>query len=131
MGYVRDEIEEAVGPKWAKRAGIVGGILAIYLAVSAIFSIWPFLSAAGVVRKATSAESIIGNYQWFYDQYNAIQAQTANLGALPDGAPERAGMTMVLNSAIAEYNSRSKQITRNLWKASDLPYSLPLVGGSR
>lgn len=131
MGYVRDEIEEAVGPKWAKRAGIVGGILAVYLAVSAIFSIWPFSSAAGVIGKVTSSDSIIGNYQWFYDQYNAIQAQSANVEAMPDTAPEKQGMRMVLNNAIAEYNSRSKQITRNLWKASDLPYSIPLVGGSR
>jgi hypothetical protein len=89
----------------------------------------PFRSARGVMEKTLAPDSIIENYQWFYDQYNAIQAQKANLAALDKTSRERAGLLQVLNSMIGEYNSRSKQITRNLWKAVDLPYQLSLEDG--
>jgi hypothetical protein len=130
MGYFRDEMNEALGPKLGRVAFIGTGVIIVYITVSALFSFWPFSSAVGVVKKVTSAEAIISNYQWFYDQYNAIQAQAANLDALKEDAPEKSGLSMVLNSMIAEYNSRSRQITRNLWKASDLPYEIRL-GGSK
>jgi hypothetical protein len=128
MGYVQDEFEEAVGKKWAKRFGIIGGIIVIYLIISSVFSIWPFSVAKGIATKVINAESIIYNYQWYYDQYNAILAQKANIDSMDKNAPELSGMKMVLNNAIAEYNSKSKQITRNLWKASDLPYQIELGG---
>jgi hypothetical protein len=128
MGELQDAIDETVGPGWRRFLTVVAVLVAIYMASGLVFGLWPFSSAAGVVQKVTSAESIIGNYQWFYDQYNAIKAQEANVAAMPKDAPERAGMLMVLNNATAEYNSRSKQITRNLWKASDLPYQIELGG---
>jgi hypothetical protein len=128
MGYVQNEMEKAVGKKWAKRFGIVGGIIVIYLIVSSVFSIYPFSVAKGVATKVVNAERIIYNYQWYYDQYNAILAQKANIDSMDKNATELSGMKMVLNNAIAEYNSKSKQITRNLWKASDLPYQIELGG---
>lgn len=131
MSELGEELEEFAGKRGR---GIITTILilvAAYIIASLVFSFWPFSSAAGVVQKVTSAESIIGNYQWYYDQKAAIDAQTANIETLTASdpkAPELAGMRMVLNNAIAEYNSRSKQITRNLWKASDLPYQIKLGG---
>lgn len=86
----------------------------------------PFRSARGVAERVLAPEAIIGNYQWYYDQYNQIQAQQANLASLPVDARERPGLLMALNGMIGEYNSRSKQINRNLWKAEDLPYQIPM-----
>lgn len=128
MGYLQDEVKDAVGPRWFKVLTVLAVFIAAWLILGLVFSFWPFSSAAGVVTKVTDPNAIIGNYQWFYDQYNAIQAQKANIAATPQDAPERRGMILVLNNSIAEYNSRSKQITRNLWKAQDLPYQIELGG---
>lgn len=77
------------------------------------------------------ARNRLGSYEWYYDQYNAIEAQRANIEAAPKDAPERSGMVMVLNNAIGEYNSRSKQFTHNQWKAQDLPQHIDLYGGTK
>ncbi len=131
-----DEAWENTTPKELRR-GIVKWtaiILGIFMVlgilgfVTGILSL-PFRSARGVLERTLAPDQIIGNYQWYYDQYNAIQAQKANLATLPTNARERPGLLMVLNSMIGEYNSRSKQINRNLWKASDLPYQLSMEDG--
>ena len=88
-------------------------------------------AARGVSKKTINADSIISNYQWFYDQKGAIDSQKANYDSMPDSAPEKNGIRMVLNGMIGEYNSRSKQINRNMWKASDLPQSIALIGGNK
>lgn len=128
MAEFQNDVEELFGKRWAKVGGIVAVLVAIWLIAGLIFGMWPFSAAAGVATKVANSESIISNYQWYYDQYNAIQAQKANIDAMPVDAPERTGMIMVMNNAIGEYNSRSKQITRNLWKATDLPYQIELGG---
>jgi len=125
MGNFQDALKEDIGPRWSLIVGIILVLLAVYIIAGLFLGLWPFSSAAGVVQKVTSAESIIANYQWFYDQKAAIDAQRINWTNMDITAPERSSMLMILNGAIAEYNSRSKQITRNLWKASDLPYSIP------
>jgi hypothetical protein len=104
----------------------VGFVLAVVLGVSVVL-----FKAVGLVGSVTSNQDIVQNYQWFYDQYNAVQSQKINYESMPDGAQERDGMRMVLNNSISEYNSRSRQITRNLWKANDLPYQIELVGGTK
>lgn len=98
-----------------------------YIMFALVFSFWPFSVAKGVVNKVVNAESIVNNYQWYYDQYNTIRAQQINYESMAPDAYERNGMRMVLNNSISEYNSRSKQITRNLWKPSDIPYQIELV----
>lgn len=114
--------------KWIFAGVGVVLLLSVIGFVTGIISL-PFRSAAGVLERTMAPDAIIGNYQWFYDQYNAIQAQKANLGTLPKDARERPGLLMVLNSMIGEYNSRSNQINRNLWKASDLPYQITMEDG--
>jgi hypothetical protein len=37
---------------------------------------------------------------------------------------ESVGIAMVLESMVQEYNSKSRQMTRNMWKAKDLPYQI-------
>lgn len=128
MGEMQDAIDEAVGKKWRRVITIAAVLAVVYFGLGAVLHTWPFSSAAGVVQKVTSSEAIIANYQWFYDQKSAIDAQRANLNALAKDAPERAGLSMVLNNMASEYNSRSKQVTRNLWKAPDLPYQIELGG---
>ena len=104
--------------------GGVVGFLVVYILVALVFSLWPFSVVSGLATSVVNERSIISNYQWFYYQYNSIKAQAANYSSMPERSIERNGMRMVLNNSIAEYNSRSKQITRNLWKANDLPYQI-------
>lgn len=53
MGYVQDELNEAVGPRIAKGIAIGGSIIVVYILVALFWSIWPFSSAAKVVQKVT------------------------------------------------------------------------------
>jgi hypothetical protein len=124
MGYIKDGLEEAVGKKWTRRFIGFGIVALVYCGVSFFIGIWPFSSAIGVARKATSPTAIIQNYEWFYDQYHAIEAQRRNVAAMPEGSTDRIGTQMVLNNMIAEYDAKSREITRNLWKANDLPYQI-------
>lgn len=69
------------------------------------------------------AKSRIQNYEWFYEQYEAIKS-TATKAKLSEGN-EKASIRMILASQIAEYNARSKQtMTRALWKSDSLPYQI-------
>ena len=107
MGYIQKASKKAVGKRWTKVIAFFAILIAIYTIGSLIFGLWPFSSIRGVIKKTTDPEQIIYNYQWFYDQYNAIQAQSANIKVLPEGSQERMGARMVLNNAIGEYNSRN------------------------
>jgi hypothetical protein len=124
LAYIRGELEEAVGKKWARRFIGFGIAVFVYTAVSFFAGIWPFSSAVGVVKRVTEPAAIIQNYEWFYDQYHAIEAQRRNIAVMPEGSTDRIGTQMVLNNMIAEYNAKSREITRNLWKADDLPYQV-------
>ena len=132
MSEFGNDLDLLVGKKAKGCLVTIGFLMMLYIIISLIFSFWPFSVGAGIAKAVVNEVSIISNYQWFYDQYNAIQSQQANLETLPLEAYERNGIRMVLNNMIGEYNSRSRQITRNLWKAKDLPYSIELKsGGSR
>ena len=75
--------------------------------------------------KVQDVDNRLYNYQWFYDQYQQCKA-TAQNAKLLEG-DEQKGTLMVLNSMIAEYNSKSSQIVNAaLFKADDLPYKLEL-----
>jgi hypothetical protein len=124
LACVKDELESAVGEKWARRLIGFGIAVFIYCVVSFFAGIWPFSSAAGAAKKVSAPTAIIQNYEWFYDQHYAIEAQRRNIAAMPEGSTDRIGTQMVLNNMIAEYNARSREITRNLWKADGLPYQI-------
>lgn len=75
--------------------------------------------------KVQDVDNRLYNYQWFYDQYQQCKA-TAQNAKLLEGDEQR-GTLMVLNSMIAEYNSKSSQIVNAaLFKADDLPYRLDI-----
>lgn len=70
------------------------------------------------------ANKRIAYYEWFYSQYAEVQA-TRNKVKILEGQPEQKSVQLVLESMIAEYNAKSKMtMTRELWKASDLPYQI-------
>jgi hypothetical protein len=124
MGYIRKDLEEAVGKKWTRRFIGFSIIVFGYIVISFFAGIWPFSSAIGVVKRVTEPVAIIQNYEWFYDQYYAIEAQRRNVAVMPEGSTDRIGTQMVLNNMIAEYNAKSREITHNFWKADDLPYQI-------
>lgn len=127
MSEFKKDVEEVYGTSTYKVIKITAILVAIYLVSALVFGLWPLSVGAGLVRRVVNEHSIIQNYEWFYDQYNSIQAQKANYESMSVDAYERNGLRMVLNNNISEYNSKSKQITRNLWKANDLPYQLDFV----
>ena len=116
----REDVEKEIGSSAYRTIKVVAILVAIYIVGALVFGMWPFT----LISKVANSSAIIENYQWFYDQYNSIEAQRANY--LSTEGVERNGMRLVLNNNIAEYNSRSKQITRNLWKAKDLPYEISM-----
>jgi len=125
VSYFKEEFEDAVGIKWTKRIMVAVAVLAVYIAISFFSGIWPFSVASGLAKAVVNEKAIIHNYEWFYDQFSSIVAQEANVAAM-EGTPEQPPMIMVLNNAIAEYNSKSRMaMTRTLWKADDLPYQIP------
>jgi hypothetical protein len=128
LSELRKELDDEVGVRARNISVAIGVLAAIYIIGALVLGIWPFSTARDLVAKTTSAENIIANYQYFYDQKAAIDAQRANVAAAV-GSTEYAGMKMVLNNAIAEYNARSKQINRALWKAKDLPQTIPFEEG--
>jgi hypothetical protein len=127
---VNDELEDTFGRKRLRRMRRWGTFFVVLIVLGSVAGCGLVGAArratVGVVSKTVNADSIIYNYQWFYDQYNAIKAQKANLAVYDPSSMEYKGMKLVLNRNIADYNSRSSQLNRNLWKASDLPYTITL-----
>jgi|SRR6185369_1743512 len=136
MSEFRTELDGAIGKKLGGLAMFGLGAIILYIALALVFSFWPFSVVAGVVSKVTSPNAIITNYEWFYDEYHQIGAYDSNI-SVAERAWEKAseaskdqrfleytGLIMVRNSQAQEYNARSKEITRNLWKAHDIPYQI-------
>ncbi len=123
MGYLQDEVKEAVGKKWYAALSIIAVLVVIYVITALVGGLWPFSSVVGVVQKVTNSTYIIQNYEWFYDMQAQIKA-TRNKAKIAAGKDEESGIKMVLEGMIGEYNARSRMTTRTLWKASDLPYQI-------
>jgi len=104
-----------------------GGTIALVIVLVAAFGFVLNLvcTPVAVVSKVVNADAIISNYEWFYAMKGEIDATHAKyIIAKRAGAEEANGINMVLQSMIAEYNAKSRMITRNLWKAKDLPYQI-------
>lgn len=111
-------------------------LVILYLIVAVIFSVFPFNMAA----KVANTNKIISNYEWFYDSNSQIKAykiqiensenDLKNIDKKSDFYERKLieldGIKKLRLNLIAEYNSKSKQITRNLWKAKELPYEINL-----
>jgi len=67
------------------------------------------------------ANKRIAGYEWFYAQYNEIEA-TRLKAEIAKGTQEETGIRQVLASMIAEYNAKADSVmTVGQWRASDLP----------
>jgi hypothetical protein len=91
--------------------------------------------ASGVANKVVNPDAIVNNYEWYHMQFEAIEAQAKNIKVIQERCDKKdterceielSGLMMGVNSMIAEYNAKSKMITRNMWKPrkSDLPQTI-------
>lgn len=101
---------------------IIAWIFLVLVIITLVFCFYP----RGTVKYAVT------NYEWFYDQYNVIVAMQTNIDSMKNKPLserqeiELQGMRLVLNNNISEYNSKTRQITRGLFKAKDLPYQITI-----
>lgn len=136
MSEFGDEMEEVFGKKIVKGVVALLVIVLLYTGIAFVSHIWPFSSAVGVATRVTNPDKILSDYHYFYDQIGVIRATERNIDdtkrmllmetLLPSTrermAIELQGQLQVLSYQIQEYNQKSKQFDRALWKAKDLPY---------
>jgi hypothetical protein len=76
------------------------------------------------------ARKRIADYHWFEDTVASIEAAKANISLRINSGESFSDLTpeiQIINRWISEYNSKSRQYDRVLWKAADLPEKLELV----
>ena len=88
----------------------------------------------GVFDKVTNSTHIISSYEEYEDMYAACEKISQDICVLEKSdVSETAGFNKSerllsyenkMNRWINEYNSKSRQIHKNLWKSSDLPHKL-------
>ena len=94
-----------------------------YLTYSVTFAKWHAKRINDISQEyiIQDANRRIAGYEWFYAQYNEIEA-TRIKADLAKGTIEETGIRQVLASMIAEYNAKADSVmTIGQWKASDLP----------
>jgi hypothetical protein len=123
MKIIQNELNKMFGLVTGHSIFAIIIISVFYIIFALIFSLWPFSVASGVINKVTSPNAIIQNYEYFYSMNAEIDA-TKRKAVIAKGTEEEKGIKMVLESMIAEYNAKSRMITRNMWKAQDLPYQI-------
>ena len=149
----RNEVRSATKEVQWTLGYIVWRLILVVVILSALgWALTILTRPAQVVERVTDPDRIIQNYEWFEETYNDVQAldrQITNaqsqVSAFGEGLGPRDGWTRTdreeynrLNTVvlglrnqrdgvIADYNARSNQITRNLWKGGTLPYQLKLV----
>lgn len=100
---------------------VLAGI--VWLTYSVGFARWSARSINDVRQEyiIQDANKRIAGYEWFYAQYNEIEA-TRLKAEIAKGTQEETGIRQVLASMIAEYNAKADSVmTVGQWKASDLP----------
>lgn len=106
----------------------------------------------GIVDKTLNADNALFNYEQFYDLYQGAKQQTINIkncqtqidnikkiygedsskwtkdirNELAFQQQTLEGFQMQYQKIVSEYNSNSQKLNRNLFKAKELPYELPL-----
>lgn len=127
-------------------------IIAVILLAALGFIVSLLFRPAQVVDRVLDPDRIIQNYEWFEETYNDVKAFNAQIvtakqqvADFQEAAGPRAdwrredtvefnrlnavlmGLRNQRDSTIAQYNARSNQITRNLFKGSNLPYQLQVI----
>lgn len=151
----RNEVKAAVREsKWTFWR-IFWLFLLLFMVVGITGWVITMLSRPGqVIKRVTEPDRIIQNYEWFEATYNdalAIdrQIKTAqqtvvdfetSAGSRSDwkrpDTNEHSRLNSVLqglqyqrDNIVSVYNARSNQLTRNLFKGSELPYQLDITDG--
>lgn len=151
----RDEIETIVREsKWTFWR-IFWSLLLLFIVIGIASWTITVLSRPGqVIKRVTEPDKIIQNYEWFEATYNdalAIdrQIKTAQQSVIDfeTSAGDRAnwkradtiehsrlnsilqGLRYQRDNIVSDYNARSNQLTRNLFKDSELPYQLNVEDG--
>lgn len=108
-------------------------------------------TARGIVKQTVNADNVLYNYHWFYGEYNdylalksqyviaqnqykqylaLIPANSANWSYEEQSTVSQdqtiaAGLAEQVQQVIADYNAHSSEMDRNIFKAHNLPLSLP------
>lgn len=97
--------------------------LLVYLTYSVGFARWSSRRINDVRQEyiIQDADKRVAGYEWFYAQYNEIEA-TRIKADIAKGTVEENGIRQVLASMIAEYNAKANSVlTVGQWRASNLP----------
>jgi len=84
-----------------------------------------------IAQRTMSGDAIVNNYEEFHRLYDTIQAQIRNVNIMRQMDTDQITLTgtiMQVNNLIADYNAKSRMITRNMWKSNTLPYQLSWDG---
>jgi hypothetical protein len=109
-----------------------GLILTVVLLTSVVVGTCRFISKpAQLFDRVTDPDHIIASYEEFHDIYNTCLQLCDDLEVmknLPEGesggfskAERILALEQNLNRWVNDYNSKSSQISRNVWKHGDLP----------
>jgi hypothetical protein len=72
------------------------------------------------------AQKRLSDYHWFEEKYQSIQAERTNL-KLRSSRDDVIDEIMIVNRWIADYNAKSREYDRAMWKRNDLPYSIEQI----
>jgi len=121
--------------------GIIGVVAGIVVLTYIGTLIGLITLPARVINKAATPEKVIFNYEYFHQTYQDIRAtvvkiQTAyeamNMPNLTDEQKSTyttnyIGTRNFIQTLVAEYNARSKMLTRRLFKDKQLPYQITVT----
>lgn len=140
---------------WIIGIGIVFGIFGLIFKI-VLFPSYVANKAVdtgyGIVDKTMNADNALFNYEQYYDLYQGAKQQVMNINNCQkqidnlkktygedtskwtkdirnDFAFQQQtieGYLMQYQKIVSEYNSNSQKLNRNLFKAKELPYELPL-----
>jgi hypothetical protein len=72
----------------------------------------------------------IADYEWFEGKYRSIESEKANIRILAEEGENFSDQIFIVNRWIGEYNARSSEYTRAMWKSDNLPRQLDLLKSS-
>lgn len=147
--YRREVTDLAKEARWTFWR-ILWFVLLISIVVGVVSFGITLLSRPGqIIERVTEPDRIIQNYEWFENTYNdalAMDRQSKTATQSVDRFGQTAGprtdwkradtlehsrLSSILqglrnqrDNAVADYNARSNQLTRELFKGSELPYQL-------
>lgn len=123
-------------------------VLIILLPLLCLFQ-WGCRVGTGVVDRVINPDAIIGNYEWYEQQFRDIKAAEGQIKDAEesvdrfkkDSGPSKewrfdqreeyarlnsnlSGLKSFRRSLIESYNAKSSMITRNMWKSGTLPYHI-------